>query len=94
MYRCIRCIILQYLCIVPVGPADYNDCPTNFTLFATTNSTTTAKLEFTIIDDDILERDEVLTIVLDTTESRVNIANSTSVIILNDNGQFCKLFVY
>ena len=72
---------------VPVGPADYDDSLMDVTLLATTNSITTAELRITIQDEDILERDEDFTIVLDTMENRVNIANSTSVIILNDDGE-------
>ena len=57
------------------------------TLLATTNSMTTAELRITIQDEDILERDEDFTIMLDTMETRVNIANSTSVVIVNDDGE-------
>ena len=57
------------------------------TLLATTNSMTTAELRITIEHEDILERDEDFTIMLDTMETRVNIANSTSVVILNDDGE-------
>ena len=57
------------------------------TLLATTNSMTTAELRITIQDEDILERDEYFTIMLDTMETRVNIANSTLVVILNDDGE-------
>ena len=51
------------------------------------NSMTTAELRITIEHEDILERDEDFTIMLDTREYRVNIANSTSVVILNDDGE-------
>ena len=57
------------------------------TLHATTNNMTTAELRITIHDEDILERDEDFTIMLDTMETRVNIANSTSVVIVNDDGE-------
>ena len=57
------------------------------TLLATTNSMTTAELRFTIQDEDILERDEDFTIMLDTMVNGVNIANSTSVVIVNDDGE-------
>ena len=60
------------------------------TLLATTNSMTTAELRITIQDEDILERDEDFTIVLDTMETRVNIVNSTSVVIENDDGEQYK----
>ena len=58
------------------------------TLLATTNSMTTAELRITIQDEGILERDEDFTIELDTTETRINIANSTSVVIVNDDGEY------
>ena len=57
------------------------------TLLATTNSTTTAELRITIQDEDILETDEDFNIMLDTMMTRVNIANSTSVVIVNDDGE-------
>ena len=57
------------------------------TLLATTNSMTTAELRITIQDEDILEIDEDFVIMLDSMETRVNIANSTSVVILNDDGE-------
>ena len=57
------------------------------TLLATTNNMTTAELRITIEDEDIVERDEDFAIMLDTMETRVNIANSTSVVILNDDGE-------
>ena len=57
------------------------------TFLATTNSMTTAVLRITIQDEDILERDEDFTIMLNTMETRVNIANATSVIIANDDGK-------
>ena len=75
------------MCTVPVGPADYDDSLMDVTLLATTTSMTTAELRITIEDEDILERDEDFTIMLNTTETRVNIANSTSVVIVNDDGE-------
>ena len=57
------------------------------TLLVTTNSMTTAELRITIQDEDILERDEDFTIMLDTMMTRVNIANSTSVVIVNNDGE-------
>ena len=57
------------------------------TLLATTNNMTTAELRITIRDEDIVERNEDFTIILNAMEKRVNIANSTSVIILNDDGE-------
>ena len=56
-------------------------------LLATTNSMTTAELRITIEDEDNLERDEDFTIMLDAMVTRVNIANSTSVVIVNDDGE-------
>ena len=70
-----------------VGPADYDASLMYVTLLSTTNSMTTAELRITIQDEDILERDEGFTIMLNTMETRVNIANSTSVVILNDDGE-------
>ena len=67
------------------GPADVS--LTYVTLLATTNSMTTAELRILIQDEDILERDEDFTIILHTMETRVNIANSTSVVIVNDDGE-------
>ena len=67
-----------------VGSAHHDASLMYVTLLATTNSMTTAELRITIQDEDILERDEDFTIILDTMESRVVIANSTSVIILDD----------
>ena len=64
------------------------------TLLATTNSMTTAELRITIPDEDILERDEEFAIMLDTMENRVNIANSTSVFILNDDGEIFYVMTY
>ena len=71
-----------------IGPADYDASLMYVTLLATTNSMTTAELRITIKDEDILETDEDFTIMLDTMETRVNIANSTSVVILNDDGEW------
>ena len=64
------------------------------TLLATTNSMTTAELRITIEDEDILERDEDFSIMLVTMENRVNIANSTSVFILNDDGENFYVMTY
>ena len=78
---------MQRLCTILAGPADYDASLMYVTLLATTNSMTTAELRITIQDDDIVEGDENFTIMLTTTETRVNIANSTSVVILNDDGE-------
>ena len=64
------------------------------TLLATTNSMTTAELRITIQNEDILERDEDFAIMLDTMENRVDIANSTSVVILNDDGEIYYVMTY
>ena len=58
------------------------------TLFPTTNSATTAELRIRIEDEDILERDEDFVIILNTMEARVEITNTTSVLILNDDGEY------
>ena len=47
---------------------------------------TTADLRITIQDDDILERNEDFNIMLDTMETRIQITNSATVLILNDDG--------
>ena len=70
-----------------IGPADYDASLMYVTLLATTNSMTTAELRISIQDEDILERDEDFTIMLNTMETRVNIANSTSVIIVTDDSE-------
>ena len=79
---------IQHSCTVPVGPADFDASLMYVTLLATTNSTTTAELRITIQNEEILEIDEDFTIMLDTMENRVNITNSTSVVILNDDGEY------
>ena len=79
-----------------VGPTDYDASLMYVTLLATTNSMTTAELRITIQDEDILERDEDFIIMLDTMVNGVNIANSTSVIIVNDDGELImrNMFIY
>ena len=57
------------------------------TLYATNNSMITAELRINIVDDDILEKDEDFNIMLNTSETRVAVSNSTSVIIVNDDGK-------
>ena len=52
-----------------------------------------AELRITIKDEDIVERNEDFYIALTTMETRVMIANSTSILILNDDGRFLKLKV-
>ena len=56
-----------------IGPADFEANPK-------------AEFRITIHDEDILERDEDFTIMFDTMETRIIIANSTSVVIVNDDG--------
>ena len=58
------------------------------TLHATTNSMTTVELRITIQDEDILERDEDFVVMLNSMEARIEIANTTSVLILNDDGEY------
>ena len=76
-----------------IGPVDYESSLSTVTIHATTNSTTTAELRITIKDEDIVERNEDFNIALTTMETRVMIANSTSILILNDDGRFFKLKV-
>ena len=40
------------------------------------------------MDEDVLERDEVLNVMLRSIERRVEVSNSTTVVILNDDGEF------
>ena len=70
-----------------IGPADYDASLMYITLYATTSNMITAELRINIMDEDILERDEDFNIMLSTSETRLTISNSTSVIILNDD---CK----
>ena len=70
-----------------IGPADYDASLMYVTLYATTSNMTTAELRINIVDEDILERDENFNIMLSTSETRLAIPNSISVIILNDD---CK----
>ena len=69
------------------GPVDYDASLMYVTLLATTNSMTTAELGITIQDEDIVESNEYFTIMLITMKTGVNIANSTSVVIVNDDGE-------
>ena len=57
------------------------------TLYATNNNMITAELRVNIVDEDILENDEDFNIMLSTSETRLVISNSTSVIIMNDDGK-------
>ena len=61
------------------------------TLYTTTNSVTMVELRINIVDEDILENDEDFNIMLSTSETRLAISNSTSVIILNDE---CEYLLY
>ena len=54
---------------------------------------TTAELRITIQVEDILEIDEDFVIMLDSMETRVNIANFTSVVILNDDGEIFYVMI-
>ena len=51
---------------------------------------TTAELRITIQDEDILERDEDFNIMLNALDTRIQITNSTTVLLLNDDGMFYK----
>ena len=70
-----------------IGPADYDATLMYVTLYATTNSLITAELRINIVDEDILEKDEDFNIMLSTSERRIIISISTSVIIVNDDGK-------
>ena len=56
-------------------------------MHATTNGTTKADLRITIMNEDMVERTEDFSVALTTVESRVMIANSTTILILNDDGR-------
>ena len=58
------------------------------TLYGTTNSTTTTELRIALKDENILEREENFRLVLTSNFTRVIIANSTSVNIINDDGEY------
>ena len=77
---------------VYIGPADFEANQKSVTLCATT-STTSAMLRITIVDEYIMENDEDFHIMLSTSEMRITIANSTSVIILNDDGEYSLTIV-
>ena len=69
-----------------IGPDDYNTSLTSITLHPTTNNMTTAELRIKIQDEDILERDEDFNIMLNAMDTRIQITNSTTVLLLNDDG--------
>ena len=75
-----------------IGPADFDTNPTVVTLYATTSSTS-AMLRITIVDEYIIEKDEDFNIMLSTSEMRIAIANSTSVIILNDDCEYSLITI-
>ena len=70
-----------------IGPTDHASSPTSVTLSATNQPNTTAEMRIPIENEGILERDEFFNITLYTGETRVLITNSTSVIIVNDDGE-------
>ena len=78
----------MYVCMQSnnIGPDDYNSSLSSIHLLATTNKTTATNLRITIQDEDILERDENFNIMLNAMDTRIQITNSTSVLILNDDG--------
>ena len=57
---------------------------------------TMVELRINIVDEDILENDEDFNIMLSTSETRLAISNSTSVIILNDECEYllCMYILY
>ena len=52
------------------------------------------ELRINIVDEDILENDEDFNIMLSTSETRITISNSTSVIILNDECEYLIVHVH
>ena len=73
-----------------VGPADYDSSLTSVTLYGTTNSTATTELRIALTDESILEREEKFSLMLSSNTTRIIvIANSTSVNIINDDGECC-----
>ena len=76
-----------------IGPADYDATLMYVTLYATNNSMITADLRINIVDEDILEKDEDFNIMLSTSETRVEISNSTSVTIVNDDGKLSHVIL-
>ena len=63
------------------------------TLYATNNNMITAELRINIVDEDILEKDEDFNIMLSTSETRLEISNSTSVTIVNDDGKLSHVIL-
>ena len=73
-----------------VGPVDYDASAMSF-LFVRHNNMTASiaseNLTIAIMADEILEKDEKFTIMLNSSQERFVIANSTSIIIQNDDGE-------
>ena len=84
------------ICIhMPAGVFDYDPSLVHATLFATTNSTASFELRVIIENDIIVEADENFSITLISPMTRIIIANSTSVIIVNDDGELlCNCMVH
>ena len=80
-------LILRTSYIQYTGPTDFNVNASSITLQATTNRTATVVLMITILDQDILQGSKDFTIALIATQNRVTVSNSTSVVILNDDGE-------
>ena len=76
-----------------IGPADYDASLMYVTLYATNNNMITAELRINIVDEDILEKDEDFNIMLSTSETRLEISNSTSVTIVNDDGKLSHVIL-
>ena len=45
------------------------------------------------MDEDILERDEVLNIMLSSMETRVEVSNSTALVIKNDDSEYVEICI-
>ena len=78
--------------MICTGPADYTFNEDYVTLYATTSSSTMTQLRITLVDDDVLERDDVLNVMLRSMERRVEVSNSTTVVILNDDGECARVY--
>ena len=62
-------------------------------MYPTTNNTASAEMRIPIENEDVLECNEYFNITLHTSETRVMIANGTSVIIVNDDGKLHNMCI-